>query len=101
MQDRLTRFVRDRTRMLAAISHDLRTPITALRLRVELLDDDENKTRMLATLDEMQRMTEATMAFARDDADGEESRSTDLAALGRRVVPVIGRNSAAGSLSFL
>lgn len=81
MQERLGRFVSDRTRMIAAIGHDLRTPITSLRLRTELLDDDEAKARMLATLDEMQRMVEATLSFARDEAAAEEPRTVDLAAL--------------------
>jgi signal transduction histidine kinase len=81
MQERLTRFVGDRTRMLAAIGHDLRTPITSLKLRAELVDDEDTRTKMLATLDEMQHMTEATLAFARDDASAEPSRSVDLAAL--------------------
>lgn len=81
MQDRLSRFVSDRTRMLAAIGHDLRTPITSLRLRAELLDDDDNKAKMLATLEEMQRMIEATLSFARDEAGAEAPRSVDLSAL--------------------
>lgn len=81
MQDRIERFIADRTRMLAAIGHDLRTPITSLKLRAELLDDDEAKTRMTATLDDMQRMTEATLAFARDDAASEPTRTVDLHAL--------------------
>lgn len=81
MQDRLARFIADRTRMLAAIGHDLRTPITSLKIRTELLDDDEARTRMMATLDEMQRMTESTLAFAREDADTEPLRSVDLNAL--------------------
>jgi signal transduction histidine kinase len=81
MQERLRRFVGDRTRMLAAIGHDLRTPITSLKLRAELLDDEEARTKMLATLDEMQRMSEATLAFARDDAATEPTRVVDLAAL--------------------
>ncbi|MCW5715805.1 MAG: HAMP domain-containing protein [Bauldia sp.] len=81
MQERLSRFVTDRTRMLAAIGHDLRTPITSLRLRTELLDDDDNKTKMLATLEEMQRMIEATLAFARDEAGAETPRAVDLSAL--------------------
>jgi len=81
MQERLSRFVADRTRMLAAIGHDLRTPITSLKLRAEMVDDDETRQKMLATLDDMQHMTEATLAFARDDAAAEPSRPVDLAAL--------------------
>lgn len=85
MQARLRRFVDDRTRMLAAIGHDLRTPITTLRLRAELLEDDEARERILATLDEMQRMVEATLAFARDEAAAEPSRTVDVAALAQSV----------------
>jgi len=80
MQQRLVRFVADRTRMLAAIGHDLRTPITSLKLRAELLEDEEAKAKMLATLDEMEHMTEATLAFAREDATTEPGRTIDLAA---------------------
>ncbi len=81
MQDRLTRFIRDRTTMLAAISHDLRTPITALRLRAELVEDAETRDKLLQILDEMQRMTEATLAFAREEATREDTRLVDLEAL--------------------
>ncbi len=81
MQDRLMRFVQDRTRMLAAISHDLRTPITTLRLRAEFIDDDEMRDKILATLEEMQAMTEAVLAFAREDASSEETKSVDISAL--------------------
>jgi signal transduction histidine kinase len=81
MRDRLNRFVDDRTRMLAAISHDLRTPLTTLRLRAELLADSEHKQKILDSLDEMQRMTEATLAFARDDAAVEETRAADLGSM--------------------
>lgn len=81
MYERLQRFVQDRTRMLAAISHDLRSPITSLRLQVELMKDQEARGKMLDTLDDMQRMTEATLAFARDEASTEVSRSVDLSAL--------------------
>lgn len=56
MRSRLERFVQDRTHMLAAISHDLRTPITALRVRTELIEDLETRQRIVGTLDEMQRM---------------------------------------------
>lgn len=81
MQDRLTRFVRDRTRMLAAISHDLRTPITSLRIRAEFIEDEENREKIIETLDEMAQMTEAALAFARDEANREEMRPVDLGGL--------------------
>jgi signal transduction histidine kinase len=81
MDARIRRFVGDRTRMLAAISHDLRTPITTLRLRAEFIEDGENRTKILETLDEMQRMTEAALAFAREEATPEKTRRVDLAAL--------------------
>jgi signal transduction histidine kinase len=81
MQDRLMRFVQDRTRMLAAVSHDLRTPITTLRLRAEFIEDEETQQKVIATLDEMQRMTDATLAFAQDDSAQEQTKSVDLAAL--------------------
>ncbi|MCW0002002.1 ATP-binding protein [Pararhizobium sp. YC-54] len=81
MRQRLTQFVRDRTQMLAAVGHDIRTPLTSLRLRVEMVDDDELRTAMVRTIDEMRQMIEATLSFARDDADVEEARSVDLVAL--------------------
>lgn len=81
MHDRLQRFVADRTRMLAAISHDLRTPITSLRLQAEFIAEDDTRTRILAITEEMQRMTEATLSFAREEASREDTRSVDLSAL--------------------
>ena len=81
MRERLDRFVRDRTAMLAAISHDLRTPITSLRLHAELLDDERTRAKIVAALDEMQRMTEETLAFIREDMRREETRTVDLHAL--------------------
>lgn len=81
MRARLERFVRQRTQMLAAISHDLRTPITSLRLRAELVEDDENRERILASLDEMQSMAEATLDFVRGESADEKTRSVDLGAL--------------------
>lgn len=86
MQTRIARSMGDRTRLLAAISHDLRTPITTLRLRAELVEDDVLKAKMLATLEEMQALTEAGLLLARDTAADEPSRSVDLAALVESVV---------------
>jgi len=81
MQVRLRRFVEDRTRMLAAIGHDLRTPITSLRLRSEFVTDPEIREKLLATLDEMQGMTEAALSFARSESTAEPTRKVDLTAL--------------------
>jgi signal transduction histidine kinase len=81
MQARLQRFVDDRTRMLAAIGHDLRTPLTSLRLRAEFVSDEETREKMLATLDELRQMTEATLAFSRDQAVTEPTRNVNLTAL--------------------
>ncbi len=86
MAERIRRFVGDRTQMVAAISHDLRTPITRLKLRAELLDDEEARRKILADLDEMEGMIAATLTFARDDAAAEPSVPLDLAALCRTVL---------------
>ena len=86
MAGRIRRFVSDRTQMLAAIGHDLRTPITRLRLRAEFLEDEEQRRRMLADLDEMEAMIAATLAFARDEAAAEPAVPLDLAALCRTVL---------------
>ena len=86
MAANIRRFVADRTQMLAAISHDLRTPITRLRLRAEFLDDDEQRAKMLADLAEMEAMIASTLAFARDDAANEPASSVDLASLARTVL---------------
>jgi signal transduction histidine kinase len=86
MAERIRRFVGDRTQMVAAIGHDLKTPITRLKLRAELLDDEEQQAKILADLDEMEGMIAATLAFARDDAAAEPSVQLDLAALCRTVL---------------
>ncbi len=85
MAARIRRFVADRTQMLAAIGHDLRTPITRLRLRAEFMDDEEQRRKMLSDLDEMEQMISATLTFARDDAAAEPAAALDLAALCRTV----------------
>ena len=86
MQSRLQRFVQDRTQMLAAISHDLRTPITRMRLRAEFIDDDQQRDKMLSDLDDMEAMIKSTLAFARDDAANEPAAISDVAALVARIV---------------
>ena len=81
MQRRLGRFIRDRTQMLAAVSHDLRTPITRLRLRAEFVEDADQRNKMLADLEQMESMISATLAFARDDAAEEPRKTFDLGVL--------------------
>jgi len=86
MAENIRRFVADRTQMIAAIGHDLRTPVTRLRLRAEFLEDERQRERMLADLAEMEAMISATLAFARDDAAAEPAVPLDLAALARTVL---------------
>ncbi|WP_068317954.1 ATP-binding protein [Polycladidibacter hongkongensis] len=81
MQERLQRFIQDQTRMLAAVSHDLRTPITSLRIRAEFIEDDEDREKTIAILEEMQAMVEATLRFARDEAAQETPTQVDLGTL--------------------
>ncbi|MGI0119094.1 ATP-binding protein [Zooshikella sp. RANM57] len=81
MYTRIQRFTNDRTQLLAALSHDLRTPITSLALRLEFLPDCEDKDRMLLTLKEMQHMVETTLTHVRVLADTEQFQSVDLASL--------------------
>ena len=80
MRDRMRRFVADRTLMLAAISHDLRTPLQRMRFRVESLPDDVGKD-LLADIEEMETMLSSTLAFARDDAARSTRQQLDLGAL--------------------
>jgi signal transduction histidine kinase len=81
MQRRLKRFVDDRTEMLAAISHDLRTPLSRLRLRVEGLPDCNERARLIADLKLLERMLAATLEFSRDASRGEPRCRIDLASL--------------------
>ena len=81
MRARLDRFVSDRTGMLAAVSHDLRTPITSLWLHAEFVEDAETRAKIRAALDEMQRMTGDALAFIREDIHREQTRTVDLHAL--------------------
>lgn len=86
MQARLRGLIENRTRMLAAISHDLRTPLTLLRLRTENVENATEREKMLATIAEMDAMVATTLAFARDEATAEARRPTDLAALVQSIV---------------
>jgi signal transduction histidine kinase len=81
MQQRLQRFVEGRTQMLAAVSHDLRTPITRLRLRAECVNDTAQSAKFLHDLKEMEDMIEGVLTFAQDEAASEPTIAVDLRAM--------------------
>ncbi|HHH88962.1 MAG TPA: HAMP domain-containing protein [Aliiroseovarius sp.] len=78
MQARLTRFISERTRLLAALGHDLRSPLTAMRVRAEMVDDPETRERLTAIIAEMQEMVESTLSFARGMVSDEETQNVAL-----------------------
>jgi signal transduction histidine kinase len=81
MQESIKRFIDERTHMLAALSHDLRTSLTGLLFDAEELTGGESKDRLIAGMEEMERVISATLAFAGDDLKGEPVQMIDLAAL--------------------
>lgn len=81
MQDRIRRFNEDRTRMFASMSHDLRTPLTRLRLRIEINEDIPDQKKMLAELDGTNSLIESILSFAEEDAKRESHSLLDVSAL--------------------
>jgi signal transduction histidine kinase len=81
MQARVREYLVERSRLLTAISHDLKTPITRLRLRAEMLQDGEIRARMLRDLDEMQTMVGTTLEFFRTTGDDAQRQPVDIGAL--------------------
>ena len=86
MAARIRRFVDDRTFLLTAIGHDLRTPITRLKLRAEFVEDEEQRRKILADLDELETMVAATLDFGRDTTTAEPVVPLDLALLCQTVL---------------
>jgi len=86
MQDRLRRYLDSRTRVLAAMSHDLKTPLTRLRLQVETLDNPALQARIGRELDEMESMVREALALFRGLDDGEPAAPLDVDALLRQIV---------------
>jgi signal transduction histidine kinase len=81
MQAKIKRLVSERARALAAVSHDLRTPLTRLRLRTELIDDDVLRDQMAADLESMAAMIDATLDYLRGLQTHEVVRAIDINAL--------------------
>jgi signal transduction histidine kinase len=80
MTDQVSRTLESQRHLLSAVGHDLRTPITAMRINIEFVEDQELRERLQANLDELQVLTEAVLSAARGTG-GEERRQVDLAAL--------------------
>lgn len=91
MQTRIRRMIDDRTLMLAAIAHDLRTVLTRLRLRAEFIDDEEQQAKAAADIEEMQSMLDSSLAFARGETEAEERRTVNLAKMVQDLVDDISK----------
>lgn len=83
MAERLGRQLNRQRQMLWALSHDLRTPITAIRLRAELIEDEAERQRLLASVAEMETLTEQALSLARAGASEEARSNVDLAEIAR------------------
>jgi signal transduction histidine kinase len=81
MQQRLAGHIRERTATLAAMSHDLKTPVSRLRLRAELLEDGEVKKKIAQDLEEMESMIQGTLEFMRGGESAEKAQPVDVKAL--------------------
>jgi len=79
MQRRIADHIAERVRILAAISHDLQSPITRMRLRSEFIEDDMHRSRMLGDLDQMRSMLESVLSFLRNDRKLEAMTLVDIA----------------------
>ncbi|HEX8594503.1 MAG TPA: ATP-binding protein [Pseudomonas sp.] len=86
MQAQIRHFVTDRTQMLAAISHDLRAPLTRMRLRGEFIEDEEQQRKLFRDVDEMQSMITSALEFFRDDARLEPATAFDLSELIQTII---------------
>jgi two-component system osmolarity sensor histidine kinase EnvZ len=98
MRERITRFVAQRTDMLAGVSHDLRTPLTRMRLQLAMIprtpDTEEDIAALTQDVEEMERMVEAYLAFARGEGT-EALREADLVALVQEAAAKARRSGAA------
>ena len=81
MQQRLSRYIGDRARILAAVSHDLKTPVTRLRLRTELMEDEKLRSEIETDLNHMEEMVRATLDFMKGTESQEKRQKMDLQAL--------------------
>ncbi|WP_455210853.1 ATP-binding protein [Kaarinaea lacus] len=81
MQQRIRMFVQERMQMIAAISHDLKTPLTRLQLRTDFIEDNTQRQKALDDLQEMQVILDSTLSFAKEHSNNEPRTHVDLAVL--------------------
>ena len=84
MGQRIQKFIADRERLFASISHDLKTPLTKAKLRIEMLDDIDVKTKLLQDLGDLETMVKASLQMVKDAAIHENTEQTDLVKVLRR-----------------
>ena len=94
MQARLRRYVEDRTAMIGAIAHDLRTPLTRLRFRIEAVPDDV-RGKLAADIDQMEAMISAALAFVRDTTRPADRTRLELASLLESVIDEVAETGGA------
>lgn len=92
MSERIRRQIDQKTAMLSGVSHDLRTPITRMKLQLELLEDSPDVAALRTDLNDMESMIEGYLAFARGDKD-EKHGATDIGHLVERVVKKLRRQA--------
>lgn len=80
MAEKVTKTLESQRHLLSAVGHDLRTPLTAMRINLEFITDDELRDGLMRNLDELQALTEQVLAAAKG-AGGEQRRNVDLSAL--------------------
>ncbi|MFZ3282866.1 ATP-binding protein [Pseudomonas sp.] len=86
MQAQIQHFISERTHMLASISHDLRAPLTRMRLRSEFMEDLDHQGKLIRDVEEMQSMINAALAFFREDTHREQTTAFDLSELLQTIV---------------
>ena len=86
MGQRLQKFIADRERLFASISHDLKTPLTKAKLRIEKLDDTEIRSKLSQDLDDLETMVKASLQMVKDAAIHENTERTDLVVVLSRCV---------------
>ncbi|HEX4118936.1 MAG TPA: ATP-binding protein [Rhizomicrobium sp.] len=95
MRERIERYVNQRTEMLAGVSHDLKTPLTRMKLALAMMHDDADTRAFKADIAEMEHMLDDYLAFARGEG-GEESEDCDLGELVRDTAAAVGKARAGG-----